>query len=127
MDEVKEQVTITVNEEKNNSIMDYDYSLDGNSSVVTETLNFVLDAIIITCSKNCNIRIKFFEIDINVVDIIDLQQGSHYIPIRIEAKNFKNERFNFNSEKMLINNKLEISTEGPNDIVVNVTLRCKDA
>jgi len=110
-------------------VNDKDYKIvvgkEAVKEVKTEKLNYVLDSLIISSNKPCEIDIQFAEISSVHIYTVRNHSGNKYIVIRKECINDKDERFVQSYDKWLLNNRLLITVRGVEGTVVDLTLRCE--
>ena len=104
--------------------------LNGESNEIieeSEKLSLILDAIILSSIKPCNIYIYFKEVpNIEIFKIMDFQ-GSEYISLGSKVRDSKNEVFNYSFVRYIINNSLVVKVQSPLNNIINITFRGQNA
>jgi len=112
------------------NIFDIDISItigeEGEADFVTEQINGLLQAMIISTTAPICIKILFAELpDVVLYETRNFVEGSRYLPLRVSPIDFRDEKFNFGPMEWAINNSLKIEIIGKPGTVVNITKRCK--
>ena len=90
---------------------------------VTEKINGKLLALIIDSNTQIQIRIKLADYPgITLFNKVDCR-GENYFPLRVLAKDFRGDIFNYSQEHWYLNDKLKIEVDGVRNTEVKVVIR----
>ena len=125
MEEVKEKLTIVVDEEDDSEDITYTLNtLQGNKAFVeTKNIQGELDAIIVETNGMTDILINFTEHPEIVLYDVRGFVGTKYVPLRVSPISFEGEQFNFGPQKWNLNNQLTITIQGGLNTETKFTLR----
>lgn len=127
-EEIQEDVKITVKETQKESVEDIVFTLNTNDTgkVVydTETINGVLEAVIIESDSQVQVVITLGNSAITLFDSSNLPiVGSQYLPIRVQSISNKFEGVTQSGEKWALNDSLHCEVTGSKNTTVTFTFR----
>lgn len=128
-EEVKEELTITVDDKKEDKIKELSFTLNtldqGFASYITSPINGKFEAVILESNMPCQVRITFAEhpnillFDSSNVPIYD----SVYLPLRVQPISKDYEGFTQAYEEWCLNNSIKCEVQGQMNTTVKVILR----
>ena len=124
--EVKEDVEISIRETpQKNVVKDIKFSLNtsqsGEATFVTETINGVMEAIVINTDNPIQIVISMGD-TIELLRMVNFS-GENYLPLRVSAVADGGENYRDSPEKWVLNNPLRFEVKGPLNTNVEFIIR----
>jgi hypothetical protein len=126
MEPITEGVEISIKESTNDSVKEEYFTLgtgdSGEAEYMTNKINGILRAFIITTNKPVDIQVSLYPFDLSVWSELQFN-GTRYIPIRNPVYSSKNEVFNFVASDWYLNDPISVKIRGQKFTQVECILR----
>lgn len=125
MEEIKEKLNITVEEEAEEQELFFTLNtLQNNSAMeITDIITGKLDAFIISANQQVDIKVSMVEYPVIVIFEARSFVGTEYLSLRISPRDAQNELFNFAPQKWNLNDQLRFEIEGGMNTEVSFIVR----